>query len=165
MSAIPAKDGEAPQIRLAAEILAAEGVSPGDRASILAAASSVILRLHGSLRPLIGAGGFEAILVRAYMTTCGQWPEFNRARLRPSSEGWAEALDKALHQLGDDVVEEGSHAYVAGFLAALARVLGWPLTRILVRDLWPEGAFSLVPFPDTDNPSKGAVAGTPVGEE
>lgn len=130
-------NGEPPWLRLARELLSAEGMSVEDPGSVSPAVSRVTDRLHEILHPLVGAGGYRTILGRAVMVVCRSFPDLARIRL-PSDEGsWREALTEGVRELPEASRRKVAHALVGEFLGFLVRLVGWSLTLSLLRGPWP----------------------------
>ncbi len=130
-------NGEPSCLRLAGEILSAEDMSVGDPGSASPAVSRVMDRLHDTLHPLVGAGGYRTILGRSVMVVCRNFPDLGRIRL-PSDDGsWREPLAVGILELPEASRTKVAHALVEEFLGFLVRLVGWPLTLSLLRRSWP----------------------------
>ncbi len=117
---------------LASDILGKEGLRE-DPAGALA---SVLGTLDDLLRPMIGTGGFGAILGRATVVAAQAHPELGRLPLTgdrvPSPESLAELL-------GDlEETREAGTALLSELLTFMGRLIGWRLTLVLLGEPWPD---------------------------
>lgn len=127
----------APAMRLARDILTAEGMDPESSGSASEACVLALQRLYDKLRPMVGNGGFESLLGRAMVLTVRRHADLDalpvpRAGLPPHGE-----LERAL--LNADGDSSGPAEQLLGeFLAFAGYLLGWGLLLVILRDLWPE---------------------------
>jgi len=134
-------NGEPPWLRLAGELLSAEGMSAEDPRSVSPAVSRVMDRLHEALQPLVGNGGYRAILGRALMAASRDFPDLARVPPPPAGGSWREGLAEAIRDLPQARRGKVAHLLVGEFLGFLVRLVGWSLTLSLLRGPWP-GAVS-----------------------
>ena len=123
---------------LARRLIALEAARDG---SPTEGAVRVCDRLRGPLVRLAGLAGFRSLLSRALALAKGEVGSLNPVQVEP--DGTLAGFD------GDGT---GGDAVVAHLLGLMVTFIGEPLTRQLVRDVWPDAA--------TDDPD-GRAGGQP----
>lgn len=127
-----------PRLRLAQELMAEEGASPGDASTSISACASVLAKLYRSLLPLVGNGGYETVLVRAVVLATRLHPPLGDISIPRSGPPSAEALAEELVDQDGTLVCEGAEHLVSEFLGFLGRLVGWSLSLVILRETWPE---------------------------
>lgn len=125
-------DGAARRRSLATDILEEEGFgedAPDALATVLGA-------LDDLLRPMIGAGGFGAILGRATVVAAEAHPELGRLPLSGDRVPSTDNLADLLGPLED--AAEACVALLAELVTFMGRLIGWRLTLVLLTETWPD---------------------------
>jgi len=100
------------------------------------AAFSAPEKLRPQLAPLMGEGGFRALLVRALALAGGEVPWLRTVQV--TAGGSLEGLMELQPQLGPDDFLEGGVVLTAQLLGLLAALIGENLTVRLVHEVWPK---------------------------
>src|SRR5215207_7043707 len=127
-----------PQLRdLARRLFAREAKRSRAPAALAEAMEVSCRRLHARLDPLIGAGGFRALLVRALHLAAKEFPWLGAARVEEHPACTLKGLREAMK--GQDASDvSGAFALVlANIIWLLVTFIGHDITFGLVREAWP----------------------------
>lgn len=130
---------------LARDLLEAEGLSPEDPDSGARACDAVLRALYDKLRPLVGNGGYETLLGRAAVMAAREYSRLGSLPIPRAGPPSFDQLAGVLEGPDDRPAPKVAELFVAELLAFLGRLLGWALTLVVLRDLWPEVAFRYDP--------------------
>lgn len=100
-------------------------------------------RLHGRLDPLIGAGGFCALLVRALHLAAKDFPWLDAVRVEEHPACELKGLREAVKGLDAPPVSEAFARVLANIVWLLVTFIGHDIAFGLVKEVWPgEETFS-----------------------
>jgi hypothetical protein len=108
---------------------------PGAPAEAMAASCR---RLHERLDPLIGAGGFRALLARALHLAAKEFPWLDAVRVEEHPACELKGLREAAKGLDAPSVGEGFALVLANVIWLLVTFIGEDIALGLVREVWPE---------------------------
>lgn len=126
-----------PELReLARRLLAREAAKSRDARDPAGSMDGVCRQLYRRLDPLIGAGGFNALLGRALRIAGREFPWLDAVSVEDypgcSLKGLAEAAG------GRDEAEEGFAAVLANVVWLLVTFIGEDIALSVMREDWPE---------------------------
>ncbi len=125
------------RLGFARELMDAEALSLGGDASRIEAGQSVLSRLYEILRPVVGAGGYETILLRALVIAARNESRLGGIDLPKAGAPSVQELTAALGRDSGRSAVEAVESIIAEFMSFLARLVGWPLTMVFLREAWP----------------------------
>ena len=133
-------------------LMAADVPTSGHSEAMMPAAFYVINRLRFLLAPLMGIGGFRALLSRAVVLAIADVPWLRALRVNP--DGTLEELEALHSQLNPDEFLDGRVALVAQLLGLLVAFIGPSLTSRLICEVWPQMLLDGLDFGNGDQNEK-----------
>jgi hypothetical protein len=134
-----------PKLRAFARQLLSCEAAPGKPAAARdAAVFRVCEKLRQSLSKVMGVAGFHALLARALVLARADVSWLMDVRIK--TDGSLEGLIEVEATLQPNELALGEIALVAQILGLLVRFIGPALTLALLREAWPEAAFSEADF-------------------
>lgn len=121
---------------LARRIIAIESARDESSGASAVGAVRVCDRLRAPLARLAGVAGFRSLLSRAVSLAKAEIPSLNSVHVR--EDGSLEGYNGAGFCPPAGPGDAGGAAIVAHLLGLLVTFIGEPLTRQLVRDVWPD---------------------------
>lgn len=133
-----------PQLReLSRRLFAREAKKPRGPGAPAEAMAASCRRLHGRLDPLIGAGGFRALLARALHLAAKEFPWLDAVRVEEHPSCELKGLREAAKGLEASQVNEGFALVLANVIWLLVTFIGHDIAFGLVQEVWPgEETFS-----------------------
>jgi hypothetical protein len=123
---------------LARRLFAREAKRSRAPAALAEALERSCQRLHERLDPLIGAGGFRALLARALHLAAKEFPWLDAVRIEEHPACELKGLREAVKG-PDAAAVNGAFALVlANIIWLLVTFIGEDITLGLVREVWPE---------------------------
>jgi hypothetical protein len=95
-------------------------------------------RLHARLDPLIGVGGFRALLARALHLATKEFPWLDAVRVEEHPACGLKGLREAVKGLDASSVNEAFALVLANIIWLLVTFIGEDIALGLVREVWPE---------------------------
>jgi hypothetical protein len=127
-----------PQLRELSRRLFAGGAKKSRSPAALAEALEEFCRhLHGRLDPLIGAGGFRALLARALYLAKKEFPWLDAVEVEEHPACDLKGLREALEGRGAAPVGEAFALVLANVIWLLVTFIGEDIALGLVREVWP----------------------------
>ncbi|HKK92941.1 MAG TPA: hypothetical protein VJ925_05880 [Longimicrobiales bacterium] len=142
-----------PAESLARDLLSAEGYTRDSVESVSDAGAAVLSRLFERLRPVIGAGGFEILLGRAAIVGARVHSELGNLPIPEVGPPSVEELGRVFEDPDGASGLEIATRLLADLLAFLGRLVGWGLTLVLLREVWPDVIASRDPADFDDSSS------------
>lgn len=144
MGAVNPTSRATPQMQsIAKRLLAYEAPANEHSEATTAAVFYVTDRLRSHLAPLMGAGGFRALLSRALVLAVEEVPWLRAVRVK--TDGSLEGLEALRAQLEPAAFLEGKAMLLAQLLGLMVAFTGPDLTSRLVGEIWPQ-----IPLDDLD---------------
>jgi hypothetical protein len=128
-----------PQLRaLAVRVLAREAKKSRGPAALSGGMEASCRRLHARLDPLIGAGGFRALLARALHLAAKEFPWLDAVRVEEHPACGLKGLREAMK--GTDASSAGGAfaLVLANVIWLLVTFIGEDIAFGLLREVWPE---------------------------
>jgi hypothetical protein len=127
-----------PQLRdLARRLFAREPKRSRAPAALAEAMEVSCRRLHARLDPLIGAGGFRALLARALHLAAKEFPWLDAVRVEEHPACTLEGLREAVKGPDAAAVREGFALVLANIVWLLVTFIGHDIAFGLVQEVWP----------------------------
>jgi hypothetical protein len=128
-----------PQLRdLAGRVFTREAKRSRSPAALAGGMEASCRRLHARLDPIIGAGGFRALLARALHLAAKEFPWLDAARVEEHPACELKGLREAMK--GQDAQSAGDAfaLVLANVIWLLVTFIGEDIALGLVREVWPE---------------------------
>ena len=127
-----------PQFReLSRRLFAREAKKSPKPAALAEAMEASCRRLHGRLDPLIGAGGFRALLARALHLAKKEFPWLEAVEVEEHPACTLKGLREAAEGADALPVSEGFALVLANVIWLLVTFIGEDIALGLVREVWP----------------------------
>lgn len=123
---------------LSRSFFAQEAKKSRSPASLADAMESVCRQLHGRLDPLIGAGGFRALLTRALHLSKKEFPWLDHVKVEEQHACSMKGLREAVKGLDGSVISESFALVLANVIWLLVTFIGEDIVLGLVYEVWPE---------------------------
>jgi hypothetical protein len=128
-----------PQLRdLAGRAFAREAKQSRSPAALAGVMEASCRRLHARLDPLIGAGGFRALLARALHLAAKEFPFLDAVRVEEHPACGLKGLREAVKGLDAQSVGDAFALVLANIIWLLVTFIGEDIALGLVREVWPE---------------------------
>jgi hypothetical protein len=128
-----------PQLReLARRLFAREAKKSRSPVALAEALDESCRRLHARLDPLIGAGGFRALLARALHLAAKEFPWLDAVRVDEHPACTLKGLREAVKGLEASQVKEAFALVLANVIWLLVSFIGEDIAFGLVKEVWPE---------------------------
>jgi hypothetical protein len=128
-----------PQLRdLAGRAFAREAKRSRSPAALAAGLEASCRRLHARLDPLIGAGGFRALLARALHLAAKDFPWLDVVSIEEHPACGLKGLRKAVKGLDAQSVGDAFALVLANVIWLLVTFIGEDIAFGLLREVWPE---------------------------
>lgn len=127
-----------PQLRdLAGRAFAREAKRSRSPAALSDGMEASCRRLHARLDPLIGAGGFRALLARALHLATKEFPWLDAVRVEEHPACELKGLREAVKGLDAQSVGDAFSLVLAHIIWLLVTFIGEDIALGLVREVWP----------------------------
>ena len=128
-----------PQLRdLALRLFAREAKRSRGPAALAGGMEASCRRLHARLDPLIGGGGFRALLARALHLATKEFPWLDAVSVEEHPACELKGLREAVKGLDAQSVGDAFRLVLANVIWLLVTFIGEDIALGLVREVWPE---------------------------
>jgi hypothetical protein len=134
-----------PQMWSLAKRIIDDGTSKNkEREAKIATAVHVVDQIRSHLVPLMGAGGFRALLLRALVLAGSEVAWLREVHV--NAAGLLEGAEALRTKLDQSAYREGRIALLAQLLGLLVALIGPSLTMRLVGEIWPRVSLNDIDF-------------------